>query len=60
MQEHGIDIYVNMLQVEGSREIGFFINSFIMMDLHRMKEKMEAKIYLIEVSLCYKAVYRGK
>ena len=60
MQEQGNDIYRNMLQAERYREIGFFTNSHITMDLPRLQGVIEEKIYPIKVGLRYKAVFRGR
>jgi len=49
-----------MLQVERYREIKFFTNSYITMNLQRLKEKIELKIASIKVGLRYKAVYCGR
>ena len=46
--------------MERSREIGFFTNSHITIDLYYLKEVIKAKVYPIEVDLHYKAIYRGK
>jgi hypothetical protein len=40
--DKGHDLFLNMLQVKRAREIGFFSNSFIIIDLEEIKEVIES------------------
>ena len=53
-------MYVNILQAQRHREIAFFTNSLIAMDLQRLKETMEHKIAPIKVGLMCEDVHREK
>ena len=57
IKEQGHDIFVNILQTERCREIRFFSNSHVAMDLSCLKEKTETKIPPIKVGIRFKVVY---
>ena len=44
MFEKRIDLFLNILQVERSKEVGFLSNSYITMDLDNLRDTLEEKL----------------
>jgi len=58
MFDRGFDLYSNMLQVERSKEAGFFSNSHISIDMLELQDRLEEKLN-VKVGIRFKAIYRG-
>ena len=54
--EKGCDLYLNILQTERSKEVGFFSNSYISIDMDELKTTLEERLN-IKVDFRYKAIY---
>ena len=59
MVEKGFDLYPNMLQIEYSKEAGFFSNSHMSMNISELKDRLEEKLN-IKVGIRYKAIYHRR
>ena len=59
MVSKGVDIFLNILQAIRSKEIRFFSNSHLTMDLEELQNTIETKLE-IKVELYLKAIFRGK
>ena len=54
--KHNSDLFPNILQVEWSKEAGYFDNSHISIDLYSLGDSLKAKLDGVKVGLRWKSI----